>query len=115
MFLAKENNREIASKENLAYIKFCNNEQYINTKALEMDPVVQSIFRFLVYTAEKTKYFMVVTDLQGVKTRNGVIVNDMRGPKRAAGAGKIVYRLTDPAICCTDVQRFGGGTSHSGV
>ena len=60
-----------------------------NTGYWEDDPAVLDrwLLEFALWTAEVTKGFMMVSDLQGCRTAEG-------------------YQLTDPVILCKDVGRF---------
>ncbi|CAB9518087.1 protein kinase vwkA [Seminavis robusta] len=66
------------------FMKYSNNTGYWNE-----DEINQSLLLFTQFTFEKTKGFLMVTDLQGVRNGNQ-------------------YVLTDPAILCKDNTRFGG-------
>mmetsp|Transcript_13998 Transcript_13998/g.39863 ORF Transcript_13998/g.39863 Transcript_13998/m.39863 type:complete len:291 (-) Transcript_13998:83-955(-) len=66
-----------------AFTRFCNNTGY-----WDMDYVDKSLLLFCRYTFFASGEYLMVTDLQGVKVGN-------------------TYYLTDPAILCTDLGRFG--------
>ena len=70
-------------KLNGEFIKFCNNLGYWNPDHLD-----EWLLRFVLWTAKVTNGFLMVTDLQGIKTANG-------------------YIFTDPVVLCADVTRFG--------
>jgi hypothetical protein len=65
------------------FTKFCNNTGYWN-----VDDMHETLLRFTHFTFTTTDGYLLVTDLQGVKVGND-------------------FYLTDPAILCTDMLRFG--------
>jgi Alpha-kinase family len=65
------------------FTKFSNNTGYWNVS--KFDPTLALFSR---WTYTQTGYFMMVTDLQGVKTDTG-------------------YFLTDPVVLCHDLSKFG--------
>jgi hypothetical protein len=67
-----------------AFTKYSNNTGYWRAECLD-----ESLLRFAEFTYEVTNHYMMVTDLQGVRGRNGH------------------YYLTDPVILCRDLRRFG--------
>lgn len=70
--------------EETPFVKFSN-----NTGHWDEDHLDETLLRFTDFTYKATAGYLMVTDLQGVKKRNGD------------------YVLTDPVILCTDVLRFG--------
>lgn len=58
------------------------------------DPKAPALLRFAVWTHTFTGGFMMVTDLQGGETADG-------------------FTLTDPAVLCTDLKRFGKTNFHT--
>jgi hypothetical protein len=67
-----------------AFTKYSNNTGYWN-----MERADESLLRFTEFTYEVTNGYLVVTDLQGSRGRNGH------------------YYLTDPVLLCQDLNRFG--------
>jgi hypothetical protein len=65
------------------FVKYCNNTGYWDT-----DHVDDTLLRFSEWTYKVTSGYLMITDLQGVKS------------------GSRVY-LTDLVVLCTDVDRFG--------
>lgn len=66
-----------------AFTKYCNNTGFWNVNVVD-----ESLLRFSYFTYQVTKGYLMVVDLQGV--RDGQ-----------------TYYLTDPAILCRDLGRFG--------
>jgi hypothetical protein len=66
-----------------AFTKFSNNTGYWNADTMD-----ETLLRFTKYTHDVTDGYIIVTDLQGVRSRNA-------------------YHLTDPVILCKDILRFG--------
>jgi hypothetical protein len=67
-----------------AFTKYSNNTGYWNVERVD-----ESLLRFTEFTYEVTNGYLVVTDLQGVRGKNGH------------------YYLTDPVLLCQDLSRFG--------
>jgi hypothetical protein len=67
-----------------SFTKYSNNTGYWNE-----DEINQSLLLFTHFSFEITHQYLMVTDLQGVRQGNE-------------------YILTDPAILCKDITRFGG-------
>jgi len=67
-----------------AFLKFCNNTGYWNSDHLD-----ESLLRFSAYTHHVTDGYIMVADLQGVKTSEGS------------------FLLTDPVVLCSNLVRFG--------
>jgi hypothetical protein len=65
------------------FTKYSNNTGYWDADSLN-----ETLLRFTKYTHDATRGYIIVTDLQGVRKGN-------------------TYHLTDPAILCKDVRRFG--------
>lgn len=65
------------------FIKFSNNKGYWNSEHLS-----ETLLRFSLYTSQVSNGYLMLTDLQGVKSGDD-------------------YILTDPAILCKDILRFG--------
>ena len=65
------------------FIQFCN-----NTGSWNPDHLDEWLMRFVLWTQKVTGGFMMVADLQGIKTPKG-------------------YVFTDPVVLCQDIMRFG--------
>jgi hypothetical protein len=67
------------------FVKYSNNTGYWNEEEMH-----QSLLLFTIFTHEKTGGYLMVTDLQGVRTDDDEFI------------------LTDPVVLCKETTRFGG-------
>ncbi|ETW05240.1 hypothetical protein H310_04210 [Aphanomyces invadans] len=75
-----------------SFERFSNNVDWVSPREAT-DPCVQYAVAFTHWTWVATKGYLMVVDLQGHRANNDTMV------------------LTDPAIHCTDMVRFAGGTN----